>query len=282
MTTTPMGTRPGEPEEPGLRDRYARDAWEQREAQRLEAARAAAETPPSRTPSGPIRLIAGLVTVVLVVLVGAALIGPMLRQTESTDHALPTGVSQLELHNGSGDVRVRAAEPGERPGVTSTVEWGLRKPTTTVESSGGTATVRGDCPDGIVTVCSTDWVVVVPAGTSVDIEHGVGGVSVEGTEGDVDIEAGVGDIELSEVAAERVEVDLGVGAVQIESVEPPRSVRANVGVGDLSVRLPDTVAYDIRTQTGTGEANSALGSDPTSPRTVTLETGVGGVTVAPS
>lgn len=282
MTTTPMATRPGEPEDPDLRDRYARDAWEQREAHRLEAARAAAETPPSRTPSGPIRIIAGLVTVVLVLLVGAALVGPMLRQTESTDHALPSGISQLELHNGSGDIRVRAAEPGESPGVTSTVEWGLRKPTTSVESSGGTATLRGGCPEGIATVCSTEWVVVVPAGTGVDIEHGVGDVSVEGTEGEVAIEAGIGDIELSEVAAERVDVDLGVGAVRIESVEPPSSVRANVGVGDLSVRLPHTVTYDIRTRAGVGEANSALGSDPASPRTVTLENGVGQITVEPS
>ena len=109
MTTTPMGTRPGEPEDPELRDRYARDAWERREAYRIESARAAAETPPSRTPSGPIWIIAGLLTVALVAVTGFVLLGPMLRQSESTDQSMPSQVSRLDVSNGTGDVRIRAA-----------------------------------------------------------------------------------------------------------------------------------------------------------------------------
>ena len=47
MSLTPTSTQPSSPEDPDLRDRYARDAWQQREARRLSAERAAAEVPPS-------------------------------------------------------------------------------------------------------------------------------------------------------------------------------------------------------------------------------------------
>lgn len=281
MTTTPMGTRPGEPEDPDLRDRYARDAWEQREAHRVESARAAAETPPSRTPSGPIRVVAGLLTVVLVVVVGFVLLGPMLRQSESVDQSMPSRVSQLEVSNGTGEVRIRAAKPGERPSATSTAEWGLRKPRTSVESGGGTTTVRGDCPTA-VTVCSTDWLIVVPADTDLDIQQGVGDVTLEGMSGDVDIRSGVGSVNLEEGASAAIDVEIGVGDVRIESIEPPRRVVGSVGVGELTVALPDTTTYRVDTTSGMSDVRNSLGSDPSSSRRLDLEAGVGGITVQPS
>lgn len=282
MTTTPMATQPGEPDDPHLRERYQRDAWEQREARRREAARAAAETPPSRTPSGPIRVIAGLVAVVLVGAVAIALAGPMLRQAETTDEALPAGVTSVQLENGVGDVRVRVAEPGETPSATVTSEWGLRRPTTDVGVSGSTASLRGRCPSGPSPVCSTEWLVVVPEGTDLDIGQGVGGVTVEGADGDVDVNAGVGDVQLTELESESVDVELGVGGLGVESVEPPRDVRAQVGVGDLTVRLPDTVRYAVETRGGASEVRNSLGSSPGADRSVVLETGVGSLTVDPS
>lgn len=281
MTTTPMGTRPGEPEDPELRDRYARDAWERREAYRIESARAAAETPPSRTPSGPIWIIAGLLTVALVIVTGFVLLGPMLRQSESTDQAMPSQVSRLDVSNGTGDVRIRAAKPGERPSATSTAEWGLRKPRTTVESAGGTTTIRGDCPSA-VTVCSTEWLIVVPADTELEIQQGVGDVTLEGMSGDVDVSSGVGSVNLEEGTSENIDVEIGVGDVRIESVEPPRRVVGRVGVGDLTVALPDTATYRVDTDSGMSEVRNSLGSDTSSSRTVHVEAGVGGVTVEPS
>ncbi|MGO1165391.1 MAG: hypothetical protein ACTMHL_02110 [Janibacter sp.] len=282
MTTTPMSTRPGEPEDPDLRDRYARDAWEKREAQRVEAGRAAAETPPSRTPSGPIKVVAALVTLVLVGGVGLALVGPMLRQTETSDAALPQGISELRLRNGIGDVRIREAEPGERPTAMSTVEWGLRKPTTSVDASGDRATVRGECPTGPVAVCATEWLIVVPEDTDVQIEQGVGEVTIEGMSGDVDVRGGVGGVELTEATSSTIGVDLGVGDVRIESVEPPRQVDASVGVGQVDLALPDTVGYRVQMKGGASETQNSVGNDPAAQRRVTLEAGVGDVTVKPS
>lgn len=282
MTTTPMGTRPGEPEDPELRDRYAQDARQRREAHRAESARAAAETPPSRTPTGPIRVVAGLVTVALVLGVGFALLGPMLRQSESSDQTMPSQISRLDLRNDVGDVRIREAEPGERPSATSTAEWGLRKPATSVDSSGGSATVRGECPTGPVSICSTDWIIVVPEGADLEIQQGVGEVTLEGLSGDVNIQSGVGGVTLEKGTSASVDVEIGVGDVRVESVEPPRRVVGRVGVGQLTVALPDSTTYRVDMGSGASEAQNSLGSDPAAPRTVDLEAGVGGVTVEPS
>lgn len=282
MSQTPMPTRPGEPDDPELRERYLRDAQQLRQSKRAESARLAAEVPPSRTPSGPIWVVAGLVTVVLVLAVGFALAGPMLQQTTTSEQALPADLTGLDIDNAVGDVRVRTVDAGEEPRVTATTEWGLRRPDVSVGVSGGTATLEALCPSGFVTPCSTDWTVVVPEGTDVEIDEGVGRVTVEGVAGDVEVEAGVGDVRISETTAGSISANLGVGSLWIEAVEPPQVVWGKVGVGGLAVQLPDTASYDVDATGGVGGVRNSLGSDPTADRTVTLEGGVGEVSVSAS
>lgn len=282
MTTTPMPTRPpGEPEDPELRDRYRRDAWEQREARRVEDTRAAADPPPSRTPAGPIRVVAALVAVVLVLLTGFVLIGPMLRQSATTNESLPGSISSVTVKNGVGDVRVRVAQEGETPRATVTSTWGLRRPGTSVQTSGEQATLQGSCPSA-ATVCSTEWLLVVPEGTDLDIDQGVGSVTLEEMDGDTDVNVGVGDATVVGTSSEQVRVEVGVGDARVEAVDPPRDVRARVGVGDLSVALPDTVDYRVDTIGGASEVRNSLGDKRTAERRVVLEIGVGNLTVGPA
>ena len=100
--TPPVPTRPGEPQDPELRERYLRDAESVRAARRAEAARLAAEVPPSRTPRGLIWLLAGLVTLVLVTIVGFALVGPMLKQAETSERPLSPATTGTALSGASG------------------------------------------------------------------------------------------------------------------------------------------------------------------------------------
>lgn len=282
MPQTPMPTRPGEPQDPELRERYLRDAQALRASRRAESARLAAEVPPSRTPSGPIWVVAALLTVLLVAGAGFALAGPMLKQTSTSEQALPADITRLVVDNRVGDVRVRAAEAGESPRVTSTIEWSLWEPEAAVTMSGSTARLRGHCPDNVLTICSTSWTVVVPQDADVEIKEGVGRVTVTEVAGDVDVEAGVGDVRISETTAQRITANLGVGSLWVESVEPPQSVRAKVGVGGLSVQLPQSASYDVDASGGVGEVRNDLGSDTGSDRTVTVEGGVGSVSVSAS
>lgn len=282
MTTTPLPPRPGEPTDPELRDRYLTDAAREREERRVESVRLAAEPAPSRTPVGAIRVIALLVTTVLVAGAGLSLLGPMLKQSETTDYQL-SAAGELDFEGAVGDVRVRAAEPGESPRAVATSTWGLREPRNSVRTSGGATRVTSHCPSpGLGTVCEVDWLIVVPADTELDIEHGVGQVTVEGASGDLDVQVGVGDVTVTEATGERFEAEVGVGALEYEAVEPPRVVEARVGVGELVVRVPDTVRYRVDTGNGAAEVANSLGSDPGASRRIILEPGLGAVRVDPS
>ena len=101
-------------------------------------------------------------------------------------------------------------------------------------------------------------------------------------DGDIDVHAGVGDVRITETEAENISANVGVGSLRIESVEPPRGVEAKVGVGGVVVQLPDEVDYDVDAQSGVGDARNDLGSDPSSDRTVSLESGVGEVRLSAS
>lgn len=278
--TAPLPPRPGEPTDPELRDRYRTDASRERDERRAEVNALAAETRPSQTPTGPIRVIALLVSTVLVVLVGASMIGPMLKQSATTERALPA-VTALKLSSGIGDVRIRAAEPGESPKAVATDTWGLSRPSTSVSTKGGVAQLKSSCRAVASGVCNTDWLVVVPAGTDLTLEHGVGAINVEGVDGDVEVQTGVGDVSITESGSERVSVDMGVGAVTYEAVEPPRQVDFSLGVGDVSVRVPDSVGYRVNT-TGASEALNNLGHDSSSERSIRVEAGVGSISIDPS
>lgn len=278
-----MPPRPGEPVDPELRERYRTDASRQREVRRSESVRlAAAEPSPSRTPVGPIRVIALLVSLALVLLAGLFMVGPMLKQSETTERSL-TVTDTVRFKGTVGDVRVRSAEPGESPRAVITSTWGLWKPTNTVRTTGGVTELTSTCPSqSIGPVCEVDWLVVLPADTALDISHGVGQVAVEGTTGDIDVEVGVGDVSVAESQAQDVFIQIGVGRADVEAVEPPRRISGRVGVGEIAVRVPDTVPYRVDTRSGTAEVANSIGDDPTASRVIDVESGVGRVSIDPS
>lgn len=284
MTSTPMAPlppRPGEPADPQLRDRYRTDASREREQRRAQDVALAAESRPSRTPVGPIRVIALLVSTVLVVLVGASMIGPMLKQSETTERALPA-VTSLRFAGHVGDVRVRAAEPGESPKVVTTDTWGLWRPSSSVSTKAGVAQLKSSCRTALnAGPCSSDWLVVVPAGTDLTIEHGVGAINVAGIDGDIDVQSGVGEVAITDTASDRVSVEMGVGHVEYVADEPPRRLDLTLGVGDVSVRVPDSVDYRVTTD-GASEVQNSLGSNASSKRSIRVEAGVGSVSIDPS
>ncbi len=281
--TTPWPTPPApEPSDPELGERYRRDAMAQREVQRAESARLAAETPPSRTPRGPIRLIAVLVTLALVALTGLVMLGPMLRQSTTHDEALPANMTRLLVHNHVGRVQVRPAADGETPRVSSTTEWGLRRPMTSVVATGDSVSLEGDCPSFMSTVCRTDWLVVVPSDTDLTISQGAGEIALEAPGGDIDVQSGAGSVDVSAATSRKVSVELGAGDLEYEGVKPPEKVGITLGVGDARVRLPDTVPYRVNTSGGATEVTNHLGHDASAKRRVSVEVGVGSVTLKPS
>ncbi|KRE38850.1 hypothetical protein ASG73_00295 [Janibacter sp. Soil728] len=285
MSTTPMTQwppRPGEPTDPDLRDRYRTDASRERESRRAAAVQETATTPPSRTPVGPIRVIALLVTLALLLVAGLSLVGPMLKQSQTREQPI-TADGAVRFSGDVGDVRFRAAEAGERPHAVITSTWGLGKPTSSVRTSGGATRLTSSCSrPSLGTVCRVDWLVIVPADTDLTIEHGVGAVSLEGTTGDIDLQVGAGDVTITESEGDTVSADIGVGAIDYEAVEPPSTVDVRVGVGEATVRVPGTEGYRVNTSGGASDVINNIGNDSSSSRRITVESGVGSVRIDPS
>lgn len=285
MTTTPtaqLPPRPGEPHDEELRERYRTDASRERQERHAQAVRQTAETPPSRTPRGPILVIALVVAGALVLLAGLSLVGPMLKQSQTREQAIsPQGA--VSFNGEVGDLRVRAAEPGESPRAVITSTWGLSKPTSSVRTSAGTTQLSSSCPRPTLgTVCKVDWLVVVPADTTLRVQHGIGEIAVEGTTEDVDVRVGVGDVTIAGSRADSASVDVGVGRVEYEAVEPPTSVDVRVGVGEAVVRAPDSERYRVDTSGGSSEVINNLGNDSKSSRRISVESGVGSIRIDPS
>ncbi len=107
---------------------------------------------------------------------------------------------------------------------------------------------------------SVDLEIRMPRAMALDIEHGVGEISIEGVSGDIDLEAGVGEVDIrgSSKAFRSAQIELGVGESELSvdgttiegdsflfvggETEWTRgrgqsTLKVEVGVGEATVRL---------------------------------------------
>lgn len=236
-----------------------------------------------RLPTLVIRLVAGIVSVLLVGGAAVSTLGPMLQRTEASTFEYPAGTSVLRVDNGVGRVQIRAAADGEEPSISATRSWGIKPPTQRVETSGDEAHISASCPPGLpFDVCSTDWAVVVPPGTRVVARNGVGGVDARDVDGDVEVSVGVGQVTLDSVGAETIDVEVGVGDVTVDTREAPRRLAARTGVGSATITVPGRQAYDVRTEgSGARDFDIRVEVSRESQQRIDLAVGVGGASVRP-
>lgn len=228
-----------------------------------------------------IRVISSILTVLLVGTTAFAFLGPMLRRSVTDESAYPSGATHLSVSNGIGSVTVREAQDGEKPSISTTRTWAFREPSSDVSTSGDTVNLKSGCSGFAPDTCSTDWHLVVPKGTRLSIENGVGEVDVAGVSGDVTARSGVGDMQLEQVSSETIEVEVGVGSARVDASEAPRDVRVRAGVGEVRVAVPTQETYRVRYSGAPGQLTNRVGDDPRSERLIDVEAGVGDVRVEP-
>jgi hypothetical protein len=161
-------------------------------------------------------------------------------------HSLAAGgLDGIELNSGIGDVKITGStETGDvmveviltprRGGLFSS----KRKAERDVEAASlkadvkGTRLILGIYPplDDEERRFEEHWTVVVPASLSVELEHGVGDVDVQGVGSGVEIESGVGDVRVA-VAEGSVTLDLGVGNAAVRA--PAEIVAFAEGAGGV-------------------------------------------------
>lgn len=221
--------------------------------------------------------------------------------TEQVDQS----IRQVNIDNGSGDVIIRAADVTSAT-VTQRFEYRLGSPDGGYSMSGDELTLGG-CG----WFCSVDYEVTVPRGVAVggstdsgdlaltgvgevDVHGGSGQVAVRDVAGAVRLDVSSGDVELAGITADvsvsvgsgnisgtglrgRVEADSGSGDLDLQLLDE-RDVTASTGSGDIELVVPDR-GYRIAGDSGSGDRQIGVRTDPGAATSLTLETGSGDVTV---
>ena len=170
------------------------------------------------------------------------------------------GVVDLEVSTGSGDVIVRRGGSGSVR-ITGRISVGRRdsNPQSTlqiiqndppIEQDGNRIRIgrNTDDDDNLMRYVSIDYEIVVPEGTSLDVNTGSGDLEISGVGARVEVTTGSGDIELSDIGGE-VEARTGSGDIEAENIAG--SFEANSGSG--SVELSQTAEGDVSVATGSGD-----------------------------
>ncbi len=119
------------------------------------------------------------------------------------------------------------------------------------------------------------WTIELPSRLAVELEHGVGNVSIRGIAGGVDLETGVGDIEVT-VETGDINIDVGVGDIKVVArAHAYESAECSAGVGNAHLRIDGKKIgdggflgnssawsgdgqYEIRVDVGVGDAEIVL------------------------
>lgn len=104
---------------------------------------------------------------------------------------------------------------------------------------------------------SEDWTVEIPAATDLDLETGVGDVSIEGLAGALDLELGVGDITVNGRDADFGEIDLSCGVGET-TLRQPGGRRIRDGVLGNEVESSGSGRAPLRVEVGVGDVDVIL------------------------
>jgi hypothetical protein len=159
------------------------------------------------------------------------------------------GIERLSVEAGVGDVVLTVADSDtasveirlkpRRGGVFSSMKRGERDVATaslTSETVGQTLYLRIESPEDNPRFEEL-WTLAVPAILAMELELGVGEVTISGIAGGLDLELGVVDA-IVEVPTGNVKVDIGVGDVTLRGPAAAYGeVRASNGVGDARLTI---------------------------------------------
>jgi DUF4097 and DUF4098 domain-containing protein YvlB len=234
---------------------------------------------------------------------------------ERTDRQTIAGpVKNLTVDAGPGEIRILPSQDGNVRVETRT-KGTLHAPRVRAVKDGTHVMMSGNCPAFSFGPCDAEIVLHVPVGTAVEVRSasgdiiasGVGGplrldaksgdvtavgvtgsadlrtasgdVNLRGGSGEVVLESQSGDVNAEDVASERVTAESQSGDVNLDFRVPPRLVDAQATSGDVHVALPDAGSYDVAFDTGSGDSELGVRSDPDSPRKIFARTNSGDASV---
>ncbi|MEU5941846.1 DUF4097 family beta strand repeat-containing protein [Micromonospora sp. NPDC047548] len=247
-------------------------------------------------------IVVGAIVTVVAIAAGIAAVwlvssrGP--DQTEVQQHTeqrIPERLIFVDFE--ASDVRVVGGDYDEVR-IERTLKWDRTKPRVTETWSGTTLQISHDCQDNtVLSACSVDYFVQLPANVAIQAETSSGDVSVDGLTGRIKLDVVSGDVEVKadstavdvHATSGAVTVSNGASGASIETVSgeiraeftaAPGTVRARSTSGDVTIHLPAPAdGYRLDIKSVSGDQDVSLPSAPTGDRTITVETVSGDIRV---
>jgi len=243
------------------------------------------------------RGIAVAISVLLIVVGGLGLLRAV-GGGHATTEVLPAA-DTVVVTTGSGDVNLVAADRDDVSVRLEARQTWPRRVTLEADESGRTLTLRTEC-SGValpLSQCSGDLVVELPADVAAAVETGSGEVRLTGVTGDVAVETGSGGVTLSDApgpvtlrtGSGDIRVDglsssggslrTGSGSIEVNAESEPDDLTTETGSGNVLIVLPGGTPYAVDVETGSGEEEVQVATDPDSDHRIVARTGSGDIVV---
>ncbi len=116
--------------------------------------------------------------------------------------------------------------------------------------------IRSEAPGRSATGWGVDYFVKVPPGTALDVEQGVGDVTLTDYTGPVVVKVGVGKVMIERLTAPEVRIDVGVGDVSLAALESAAG-EVSVGTGSIDIGLRPDASLAVKASAGLGGVSIA-------------------------
>ncbi len=240
-------------------------------------------------------IIAGVVIAAVLTFTGGGAFGPATTVTEQAAFSEP--ISMILVDTPSGGVEVNAG--GEIVEVERTLSYGNERPEVIEQVEDGVLTLSVQCQGGgfLIGGCGAEYVITAPADVALEIDTGSGsievngitgggrldtgsgGIDLEGVGGELSADTGSGSIEGSALVLTSISASTGSGGVALEFASAPDVVEVSTGSGSVEVTVPEgTYAVSLDSSSGS-ETIEGVVDDPAAERTITVDTGSGGILV---
>jgi hypothetical protein len=231
-----------------------------------------------RSPRWFVWLIGCALSVLLLALLACALVGGLIMgialklanevtasATTSQSFAI-SGVPSLDIHNPSGQLRVRQGAPGSvRVEITKTArdssndaaQHDLGRIQVTMTQSGDTISVTSNFQDSgfLATSSVVNMQITVPATANISADIKAGDVNIEGVGGLMALSTSAGSVTLRNTTlADGSHIHVATGSVTVQgSVPDGASVDISVSTGDVALTLPAETSTRLDARTNIGE-----------------------------
>lgn len=227
-----------------------------------------------------VRLVGSLLAVLIVLALALPAVGRIIQSTSQETHPLPAELTHLVVDGDVGDIRIRAAGPGEEPVAEASLRSSLTRPAVRLEVLGDRTELSDTCAGRWWDNCAVGWDIVVPRDAAVTVGSAVGDITVSDITGPLTVDSSVGQVRATGVGSPTITVRTSVGDVTLEPAVPPDQVTVTSSTGDVRVTVPDDgTGYRVETDSSVGTVTNGIGSDPSLDRLLDLRTSVGDITI---